>query len=264
MIECVVNLSEGRDLVAIERLAAAAGSSLRDVHHDAIHHRSVLTLINDEKVLRRDVRALARRSVEILDLRQHEGIHPRIGVLDVVPFVALTEPEAPQARALRDETAQWLGYELGVPAYLYGPERTLPALRRDYRHARTPDYGPWPPLPRSGAVAVGIRPVLLAWNIWLRGLTLDETVALATTLRGPHLRTLGLPYGELTQLSCNLIDPQVQGPDHVLDAVRARHGDQVVRSERVGLIPDSVLRRIDRSRWAELDLSPEATIESRL
>ena len=264
MIECVVNVSEGRDLATIEQLASAAGSSLRDVHHDAIHHRSVLTLINDENDLRRDVRALAWRSVELLDLRDHEGIHPRIGVLDVVPFVALSEAQQPRAHALRDDTARWLGYELGLPAYLYGPERTLPALRRDYKRARTPDYGPWPADPRSGAVAVGERPVLMAWNIWLRGLTLDQTVALATSLRGPHLRTLGLPYGELTQLSCNLINPGVQGPEHVLDAVRARHGDQVVRCERVGLIPQGVLQRIDRSRWAELDVSPEATIESRL
>jgi glutamate formiminotransferase len=264
VIECVVNVSEGRDLATIEQLAASAGPSLRDVHHDAIHHRSVLTLINDENDLRRDVRALAWRSVELLDLRDHEGIHPRIGVLDVVPFVALSQAEQPRAHALRDDTARWLGYELGLPAYLYGPERTLPALRRDYKRARTPDYGPWPGDPRSGAVAVGVRPVLMAWNIWLRGLTLDQTVALATSLRGPHLRTLGLPYGELTQLSCNLINPEVQGPDHVLDAVRARHGDQVVRCERVGLIPQGVLQRIDRSRWAELDVSPEATIESRL
>ena len=264
MIECVVNVSEGRDLATIKQLASAAGPSLRDVHHDAIHHRSVLTLINDEKDLRRDVRALARRSVDLLDLREHEGIHPRIGVLDVVPFVALSDAQQPRAHLLRDDTARWLGYELGLPTYLYGPERTLPALRRDYRRARTPDYGPWPGDPRSGAVAVGVRPILMAWNIWLRGLTLDQTVALATSLRGPHLRTLGLPYGELTQLSCNLINPEAQGPDHVLDAVRARHGDQVVRCERVGLIPQSVLQRIDRSRWAELDVSPEATIESRL
>ena len=85
MIECVVNVSEGRDLATIKQLASAAGPSLRDVHHDAIHHRSVLTLINDEKDLRRDVRALARRSVDLLDLREHEGIHPRIGVLDGCP-----------------------------------------------------------------------------------------------------------------------------------------------------------------------------------
>jgi glutamate formiminotransferase len=165
---------------------------------------------------------------------------------------------------MRDQTAAWLARELGLGVYLYGDERSLPQLRREVRDGQPADRGPRTIDPRIGASAVGERPPLVAWNIWLRGLSLADTHHLARSLRSPALRTLALPYGELTQLSCNLVDLDNCGPATVFDQVARVHRDHIERCELVGLIPASVLARTEQSRWAQLDLSPAATIESRL
>ena len=119
MLECVVNISEGRDVPAIAAIARAAGPGLLDVHTDPDHHRSVLTLVGEDAP-----RAVTREAVARLDLRRHQGAHPRIGVVDVVPFVALAGSSAADALAARDRFAGWAAGELGLPCFRYGPERT--------------------------------------------------------------------------------------------------------------------------------------------
>ena len=114
MLECVLNISEGRNLDLLGELSGPAGQSLRDRHSDLFHNRAVFTLINDAEALTSDVRALISASFHTLDLRTHEGVHPRFGVVDVVPFVAL-DPESPaRAVELRDETARWRAPHLPV------------------------------------------------------------------------------------------------------------------------------------------------------
>ena len=270
MLECVVNVSEGRDGDVLAALAAAAGRSLLDLHSDPHHHRSVLTLAGPE--VEDDVRRLATEAVARVDLRHHTGAHPRLGAVDVVPFVPLqgSGEAAGEADALRarDAFAAWAGAELGVPCFLYGPERTLPDIRRDAFGSLAPDTGPPAPHPTAGATAVGARDVLVAFNLWLSdGTGVDVARQVAAAVRGPSVRALGLDVGGRAQVSCNLVDPYEVGPGAVAVAVSlaARDaGSQVVGAELVGLLPAAVLTGVARSRWAALDLDPSRTIEARL
>lgn len=257
MLECVINISEGRDLAVIERIAAAAGGSLLDLHTDPHHHRSVLTLVGEESA-----RAVAIETVRLLDLRSHAGAHPRIGVLDVVPFVPLGDTSLPEAIAARDRFCAWAGEELDLPCFAYGPERTLPEVRRHAFGDLDPTCGPAHAHPTAGGAAVGARPVLVAYNVWLAEPDLGLARRVAGSIRRPGLRTLGLQVGARAQVSMNLVDPDAVGPDTATDAV-AGHAE-VAGCELVGLLPRSVLHRVPETRWTELDLSEDKTIESRL
>jgi glutamate formiminotransferase len=267
MIECIVNVSEGRRADVVADLAAAAVPFLLDVHRDEDHNRSVLTLAGPGEELIDAVKALATAVVQRLDLRHHEGVHPRIGVLDVVPWVALSgwpvQAGTPAvAVAARDAFARWAGDVLSLPCFLYGDERTLPALRREAWSTLAPATGPPFPHPSAGAAAVGARPVLVAYNLWLATPDLALARRLAAGLRGPAVRALGLQVGDAVQVSCNLLDPMAVGPAAVFDAV-AGHSD-VARAELVGLLPTRVLDAIAEHRWPELDLDRSRTIEARL
>ena len=270
MFECVVNVSEGRRLDELDALSTAAGDSLRDRHRDATHNRSVFTLINDRDELRRDVKSLARTALDALDLRDHVGVHPRFGVLDVVPFVALDDADAPGAVALRDETAAWLATTFGLPVFLYGPldhgsSRTLPDVRRGAFRTLSPDLGPQIPDARWGASALGARGVLVAWNLCVRGISLDEGRAVATALRRREVRALAFDVGAFTQISFNLIEPLVVGPSTVYDEVaNLVPSGAIDHAELVGLLPEAVLRTQDPARWESLGLNYETTIEARL
>lgn len=257
MLECVVNISEGRDAAAIEAIGAGAGADLLDVHTDPDHNRSVLTLVGEEAP-----RAVARAAVERLDLRTHHGAHPRIGVVDVVPFVPLDGASDQDARAARDAFCTWAAAELGVPCFVYGPERTLPDIRRGAFTTLAPDAGPPRPHPTAGAMAVGTRPVLVAYNVWLADPDLGRAREIATSLRGPSVRALGLQVGDAVQVSMNLIAPSEVGPGAVVDAIA--RATAIERCELVGLVPEAILRAEDPARWDELDLSRDRTIEARL
>lgn len=262
MLECVINVSEGRDLALVARIGAAAGADLLDVHSDPHHHRSVLTVVGEEAA-----RAVAAAAVAALDLRAHEGVHPRLGVVDVVPFVALAGSTVADAVAARDAFAHWFADEHGVPCFLYGAERTLPDVRRHAFGALAPATGPILPHPTAGATAVGQRAVLIAYNAWVRGTDLEGARRLAAAVRGPAIRALGLQVGDRLQVSMNLIDPRSTGPAAALDAVAAagrEAGAAVEGAELVGLLPEAVLEAVPRRRWAELDLAPDRTIEARL
>ncbi len=270
MFECVVNISEGRLEPLVDELRSSGGQSVRDVHSDRFHNRSVVTLINEPGRLSDDVRRLIAWAYQHLDLRTHVGVHPRFGVVDVVPFVALLSNEAPLARALRDETAQWIADEFDVPVFLYGgvdqAQRTLPQVRRGAFTTLAPDFGPAAPSDARGATAVGERPILVAWNIWLGGVDIDEARALAASIRRPEVRSLAFAVGDQVQVSCNLIAPATVGPGFVYDEVRAQlsPGGYVERAELVGLVPHAVLEAEPRSRWQQLGLSTHTTIESRI
>jgi len=273
--ECVVNVSEGRDDRVLAELAASAAPALLDLHRDPDHNRAVLTMAGPADTVVPAARALAATAVARLDLRSHEGAHPRLGVLDVVPFVPY-EPGGPapddlaEAVALRDEFARWLGVELGVPSFLYGPlpggrTRTLPDIRRGAFGDLAPDFGPPRADPRTGATAVGARRVLVAYNVWVSSAAVARRVA--PLVRGAHVRALGLAVGPRAQVSCNLVDPGRLGPDRLYDQVAslvAEAGGAIEGAELVGLVPAAVLDVIPRDRWAELGLSGDATVESAL
>jgi glutamate formiminotransferase len=259
VLECVVNISEGRRPGVVAAVAAAAGPDVLDVHTDPDHNRSVLTLVGESAP-----RAVAREAVARLDLRTHEGVHPRLGVVDVVPFVPLGGATMADAVAARDRFLAWLAGELGIPGFAYGGPggRTLPEVRARAFRDLGPDTGPARPHPTAGAVAVGAREVLVAWNVWLAEPDVTNAKRIAREIRGPHLRALGLPVAGGAQVSMNLVAPDVIGPAEAWDLVAERA--EVDRAELVGLVPRSTLARIDRARWEQLDLAEDRTIEHRL
>lgn len=259
MLECVINVSEGRDPRVIRAIATAAERSLLDVHSDAHHNRSVLTLGSND--VEDAAFAVVRAAVELIDLRVHEGAHPRLGAADVVPFVPLERSRIGDALRARNWLAQRTWQELAVPCFLYGPERSLPEVRSSAFTTLVPDAGPSEPHPTAGASCVGARGLLVAYNLWVDA-TLSEAKRTAAEIRSPRLRALGLDVGGAVQVSCNLVDPEELGPGEAFDLVASRA--QVVRAELVGLVPAAVLARAPRHRWRELDLDESRTIEARL
>ncbi len=288
--ECVINISEGRNRQTIDAVRIAGGRAVLDVHSDSEHHRSVLTLGGELGAVEAAARQVVAEAVARIDLRTHAGIHPRLGAADVVPFVPLpaggrataatTLPDDAWSDVLdaRDRFADWAGTTLQVPCFLYGPERSLPEVRRTAFRTLAPDTGPPVPHPTAGASAVGARPVLVAYNLWIAGPSgsapdeertqaLAVARSLANELRGPAVRSLGLAVEVGAQVSFNLIDPATVSVLDVFDAVASgaeTKGCSVQRAELVGLAPAAVLAAVPRHRWAELDLSEERTIEGRL
>jgi glutamate formiminotransferase len=273
----VTNLSEGRDGSLLGEFRSVAGDALLDLHSDPDHNRCVLTLCTGDPSdsLQESVRSLATRAVGAMDLRFHEGVHPRLGSVDVVPFVSLeSDPEGricdgpiEEAIAARDTFVAWAARELGLPCFVYGPERSLPEVRHQAFRTLQPAAGPATPHPTAGACAVGARSLLVAYNLWLSAPDLELARSIAATIRSPQVRALGLPVGSSAQVSCNLIAPFDTGPVAVHDQVASlaeAGGNGIEHSELVGLIPLRVLEAVPPHRRPELGLDEEHSIESLL
>ena len=266
MLEAVPNVSEGRDPAVVDAIGAAFATSaaLLDVHSDVDHHRSVFTLVGDEGPLLDSLLAGIATTVELVDLREHLGVHPRVGAADVVPLVALSEDEMELAAASAHALANRVGSELGLPVFLYGEvgfgrrpaffrRGGLDALRRRVEAGElTPDAGPLELDPRSGAVLVGARYALIAYNLELATDDVDVANAIARRVRAssggmPGVEAIGLHLAESgrIQVSMNVIDVD-QAPLHELvERVRAEaaaRGVEVTGGELVGLVPERVLR----------------------
>jgi glutamate formiminotransferase len=266
----VPNVSEGRDRPTIDALVDACrvpGMRVLDVHSDADHHRTVITIAGDPWALQDALVALAGECVDRIDLRRHRGAHPRVGALDVAPIVALDEDGLSFASEIAAGLAERLGTELNLPVFLYGdelatdPERTRPAdfrregldwLEEEVAAGRiVPDAGPPRVHPSAGVVLVGARLPLVAWNVWLPDGSLTDARAIAARVREagggpPGLRALGLYLADAgsAQVSMNLEDYRVTPPYAAVSAVRAeasRLGVEAGDSELVGLIPRGAL-----------------------
>jgi glutamate formiminotransferase/glutamate formiminotransferase/formiminotetrahydrofolate cyclodeaminase len=259
-LESVPNFSEGRDRATIDALADALGSPARllDVHADEDHNRSVFTLVGSEDELVASLLAGIACAVERIDLRRHEGAHPRIGAADVVPIVPLVREELERAAACADALAGRVGSELGLPVFRYGelaPGRGpaffrtggLDELRRRVESGElVPDHGPARIDERSGAVLVGARRPLIAFNVNLRG-SLDAAREAARAVRErdggfPGVRALGLdlPSAGLVQVSMNVEDYEAAALHEIVARVAAEaeaRGAEVAGSELVGLMP---------------------------
>lgn len=277
MFEAVINVSEGRDLDAIDQLKEACGRAMLDVHRDADHHRSVFTLASPsiDKV-NVAARALTTAAIGLFDLRSHQGVHPRIGVVDVVPFVALDPRQAEVARAAALAFGSWAGTELGVPVFFYDeastPRRSLPAVRRGAFSECAPDVGPSEPHVTAGAMAVGARQPMVAINL-LTDLAPGQARSVAETVRESSggvrgVRALAFETPALggVQISMNLVDLPATSTEDACEAVRARverRGGRVMDIELVGLTP-----RSERARWSDAfkhrsQIGDEYTVEGR-
>ena len=221
------------------------------------------------------VHRLAAATVESLDIGKHEGAHPRIGALDVVPFVSLRRDGAhmvydgpiEEAVEARDAFMAWAADALKLPCFAYGPERSLPEVRRMASLRMTPDTGPVYPHTTAGACAVGARRLLVAYNLWLSSPDVEGGRAIVHAIRGLAVRSLCLEVGDQTQISCNLIDPLRIGPTEVYDRVARlaeAQGNAIEHAELVGLAPMRVVRVIPRHRRPEIGLDEDHTIEARL
>ena len=274
-----MNISEGRDHAVIAAIAGSCGRVLLDVHSDADHHRSVLTLCGpDEADAQLAARALTDAAASRIDLARHRGVHPRLGAIDVVPFVALHPTVDGAAVAAARAFASWIADAHGVPAFLYGtadPEgRSLPEARRDAFRARRPDHGPAAPHPHLGAVAVGARPPLVAINLEVEGTDLDLVRRVAGAVRErdgglPGVRALGLelPAAGRTQVSMNLVDLARTGIEAACTEVERRittAGGRVRRIELVGLVPAAARDACSAAFLARSGITEAHTIEDRV
>jgi len=270
LVECVPNFSEGRDASVLDQLTAVItsvpGVRLLDVQADKDHHRSVFTFVAPPDAAAEAAFRAARRASELIDLRNHHGEHPRMGATDVVPFIPVTDCTMADCVALAKQVGRRIGTELGIPVFLYGKAASrkererLPDVRKgEFEGLRDligkdatkePDFGPRHIHASAGATAVGARPFLVAYNVYLKGG--DEALARAiakkirTSSGGlPALQAMGITVGGEPQVSMNLVDVDVTPLVVAFDAVAAaarEAGADIGWSEIVGLVPERAMR----------------------
>ena len=298
LVECVPNVSEGRRPEVVDEIVAAfAGAApevlVLDRSSDPDHNRTVVTLMGPGPALVEAAVAGARACARLIDLNAHRGVHPRMGALDVLPFVpfgAVTrlrgsdDPEL-DCTDLAELAGRRIAQEAGVPVYLYGAAArhlgwtALPAVRgRGFEALRAgdhvPDFGGPGLHPTAGATAVGARELLIAFNVELAGADLDLARRIAAAVRErdgglPAVRAMGVPLVErdLVQVSMNLLDWRVTPPAEAFGAVAAlaeRHGARVEASEVVGLAPAGAFDGVDPADLRLHGALDDLLLESRL
>lgn len=266
LVECVPNFSEGRDPAVLDALRAAIvavpGVRLLDVQADASHHRSVFTFVAPPPAAAEAAFRAMRVATERIDLTKHRGAHPRMGATDVVPFVPVRDATMDDCAALARALGERVGRELAIPVFLYARAATraererLPDIRKgEFEGLRNrigtdpaadPDFGPRRIHPTAGCVAIGARPFLVAYNIYLAtpdvGIAKEIAKRIRTSSGGlPALQASGFEVGGKAQVSMNLLDIDVTSPAAVFAAVEAEareRGVAIERSEIVGLVPE--------------------------
>jgi glutamate formiminotransferase len=293
LIESIPNVSEGRRTAVVDDLAAAlrgtAGLRLLDVSSDASHNRSVFTCAGEPDALERASVALVRRAVELIDLRQHHGAHPRMGAVDVLPFVPLAGATMADCVALARRVGATISDRFALPVFLYEEAASTPGRRRLEAIRRgqfeglarkladphwAPDFGPAAPHPTAGALAIGARRPLVAFNVNLASDRLDVARAIAAAVRErdgglPGVKALGLALADrgIVQVSMNLTDLERTPPRAAYDAVRreaARLGVAVRESEIVGLVPRAALAGTAPEAMQLVGFSADCILEERL
>jgi glutamate formiminotransferase len=258
LVECVPNFSEGRDPAKIEAIVKAirsAGAAILDTTADHDHHRSVVTFAAPAEVVGEAAFRAVRQAVASVDLRLHKGVHPRIGAADVVPFIPIQGVTLEDCALIAQQTGRRIWQELGVPVYLYEAAALRPECRNlaHIRHGQVaaPDFGGPDHHASAGAVAVGARKFLIAFNVNLATPDVGIARRIAKAVRFssgglPHVKAMGvyLASRNLAQVSMNLTDFD-QTPIHkAFEAVRAeaaRHGVGIVGTEIIGLVPEKAL-----------------------
>lgn len=287
LLEAVPNFSEGRDVDVVRDIVEAmreSGADVLDWSADADHHRSVVTVVGEPDEVVDAAVAGARVAVERIDLRGHRGLHPRIGAVDVLPFVPLLGLTLHDARAAARRAGERIVEELGVPVYFYGaasePQgRTLPELRRGgfetlveaWPEDRAPDLLPagWPHAgahPRAGITCVGARQLLLAWNVFVEGITRDQASGVARRIRerdggfeGVRALALHLPSQDRLQITMNVEDVEAisaMAVFHRIEELVDGLGGRVIETEIIGMLPDRLVLEAASER---LRLAPGTT-----
>ncbi len=290
LVESVPNFSEGRRPEVVDRIAAAvdaaAGAQLLDRTSDSSHNRSVLTIAGEADEVAAAVEAAVAVAIHEIDMEEHTGEHPRIGAVDVVPFVPLAGSSMDDCVELARSFGRRIAKRFDLPVYLYANAATRPerakladvrrgqyeGLKAEIGHrGREPDFGPAAMHPSAGAVAVGARPFLIAWNINLASSDRDLAVRIARRIREsggglPRVQANGFMIEELdlAQVSMNLLDFSVSPLWLVWDTVRevaAEDGVELAESELIGLAPLAALLDVADHARIPTDADVEARLE---
>ena len=291
IVECVPNFSEGRRESVIDQIVTAmagcAGAQVLDVQSDPDHNRSVVTLVGEpQAVLEAAFQGIAE-AARLIDMDHHRGGHPRMGATDVVPFVPIRGLTMEECAALARQLGERVGSELGIPVYLYEAAATRPERRNlaDVRRGeyealkeeiavegdRAPDFGP-ASVGTAGATAIGARPALIAYNVYLNTDNVEPAQAIARAVRHSsgglrYVKALGLLVEGQAQISMNLTDYRHTPVHRVLEMIRseaARLGLAITHSEVVGLLPAEALIEAAKFYLQLADLSPSQILENRL
>ena len=282
LVECVPNFSEGRDAAKIDAIAAAirsAGALVLDRTSDADHHRSVVTFAAPAGVVEEAAIRAIREAAASIDLRVHSGVHPRIGAADVVPFVPLHGVTLDDCARIARHTGRRIWEELRIPVYLYEAAALRLECRNlaEIRHARPPlhpDFGGPERHPSAGAVVVGARKFLIAFNVNLASSDVAVARRIARAVRAssgglPAVKAMGvlLASRNQAQVSMNLTDFEQTSPRTAFDAVSqeaARSGVAIAGSELIGLIPQQALSPGDLPVLRIENFHPSMILENRL
>lgn len=294
LAEAIPNISEGVHPEVVKSAVAAVESgskaiSLLDLHSDADHNRSVLTLVGNLAILSNKMIRLGEVCIESIDLNVHRGVHPRMGALDVVPLVPLGDVSLAEVVECARELGARFWDELDLPVYLYGDaalrvgDSRLPAVRVPFEALEEhmlrcpPDFGSARPHPTAGAVAVGARSAMVAFNVWIdtKG---EQDARLASEIASevrekngglPGVRALGLylPSRGLAQVSMNLTEPERAGVGEAYEAVRrgaVRRGADVLGGELVGLAPAVALTGCSSEILEACNIDNHQVLENRI
>ncbi|NIO70950.1 MAG: glutamate formimidoyltransferase [Anaerolineae bacterium] len=291
IVECVPNFSEGRRREIIDEivgaLASVEGVRVLDVQSDADHNRSVVTIVGEPEAVEEAAFRGIQRAARLIDMDQHQGEHPRMGATDVVPFVPIAGVTMADCVEMARRLGERVGRELSIPVYLYEEAASRPERRNlaDVRRGeyeglkveietdphRAPDFGP-ARMGKAGATAIGARPPLVAFNVYLNTDDVAIAQAIARAVRHSsgglrYVKALGLLVEGRAQVSMNLTDYRQTPIYRVVEMIRreaARYGLTIASSEVVGLIPNEAL--VDAARfYLQLDgFSPDQILENRL
>lgn len=294
LVESVPNVSEGRDQTVLSKLAAGIQSVPRvvllDLHVDPDHHRSVFTLAGEPKAMSSALFHFTRQAQSLIDLGRHQGQHPRIGAVDVVPWIPLQGVTMEECAGLARDLGWRVGQELGIPVFLYDHAAIVPlrarletirrggtsALQERMNHGADwqPDFGPHVLHPTAGAIAIGARFFLIAFNVVLKSRDIQVARHIAGTIRSsggglPALKAMGvpLPSRKLVQVSMNLTDfrkTSLRGAFQAVERESHGMGVEILESEIVGLVPQAAWDE-DLPKDLQLrDWTPDRILENRI
>jgi glutamate formiminotransferase len=291
IVECVPNFSEGRRQEVIDQIAAAIatvpGVRVLDVQSDADHNRTVVTFVGEPATVEEAAFRGIEKAAELIDMNLHRGEHPRLGATDVVPFVPIENVTMEDCVALARRLGERVGRELEIPVYLYERAATCPerqnlanVRRGEYegikaeiatRPEREPDFGPRR-VGKAGAIAIGARPPLIAFNVYLGTADVEVAQAIARAVRHSsgglrYVKALGLLVKGRAQVSMNLTDYRQTPVHRVIEMIRReaeRYGVSVVESELIGLTPNEALVEAAEFYLQLGSFSPDQILENRL
>jgi glutamate formiminotransferase len=294
-IECVPNISEGRDLEVVSTVAAEVeavkGAYLLDKSSDADHNRSVITFAGEPDAVGEAAFRLVNRAASLIDLSKHEGKHPRMGATDVVPFIPLGEAQMEHCIRIAANVASRVGKELEIPVFMYEQaatredRRNLASVRKGQFEGlredigtnpdRKPDFGPERIHPTAGATAVGAREFLIAYNVNLKSDNIEAARKIAKDIREssgglPAVKAIGLFLPELgiAQVSMNLVNFRATSMEAVYSDIERRakdeYGIEVLESELIGLMPEAAYSQGLEDRLKIRDFKPDQIVEVRL